>query len=74
MTSSEMSGLVFLILGTNVLTNFFGVRATRVETATLRRICGRGNISREDYSVHLDVGIGVGYRREKRLCIGVKGI
>ena len=54
--------------------NFLGIGATRVETAALRRIGGRWDITLEHDTVHLDVGIRMRNRREKRLRIGMQGM
>ena len=69
-----MTVTVILVLGCNLGTLRGGVGATGMEAASARRIRRRGNISLENDSVHLFVGVGVGDRGEERLGVGVKGI
>ena len=68
--SHEVIGLVFTVFGSDMSALLGGVGATCVEATTLRRICRRGNIATEHDAVHLNVGIGIGDRREER--IGVR--
>ena len=70
----KVTGLVLGVARGNVLTLFCSVRTSCVEQTSLRRISGGGNISLKNDSVHLHVGIRLGYSREERLCVGVKGI
>ena len=74
MASGAVAVTVVLIFGNLFLTDICCVRATSMEAATLGRICRGGDISLEDYSVHLHVGIGMGDCGEERLRIGMQGL
>ena len=69
MTSYEVAGLVLSVLRCYVLALLCRVGASGVESTALRRIGGRRNISVKNDTVHLHVGIGVGYRREQSLSV-----
>ena len=45
-----------------------------MEAAALGGICGRGNITLEDDTVHFHVGVGMGNCGEQSLCVGMEGI
>ena len=74
MTSGAMAVTVILIFGCDLLAYIRRVGAAGMETAALGRICRRGDIALEYYTVHFYLGIGMRDRREKCFCIGVKRI
>ena len=74
MARCKVSLLVFLIFRGDMLAYFLCVGATGMEAASLGGIGGRRNISLEDDTLHLLIGIRIGNRREQRLGIGVDGV
>ena len=69
MASSAVAVTVILIFGSLFLTDICCVRATGMEAAALGRICGGGDISFKNDTVHLNVGIGMGNSGEQGLCV-----
>lgn len=61
MAGSKVTGLVLFVLRRNVLADFLGIGATRVEPAALRRIGRRRNISLQLDPIHLYRRIGIGH-------------
>ena len=65
-----MAVTVILIFGCDLLAYIRRVGAACMETAALGRICRRGDIALEYYTVHFYLGIGMRDRREQ--CLGVR--
>ena len=74
MASSAVAVTVILIFGSLFLTDICCVRATGMEAAALRRICGGGDISFKNDSAHLNVGLGMGDSGEQSLGIRMERI
>ena len=74
MTSCKVTGLVLRIYGRNVLTLFSSVGTSRMEETALGRISRGGNITLQDDSIHLNVGVRLRDSREERLSVGVQRI
>ena len=72
MAGSKVTAFVFLVFGNFSAAFFRSIGATGMETASAGRICRRGNISLESYSIHLFIGVGVGYCGEQSLGVGVQ--
>ena len=70
MAGRKVAGLILTIGGRNILTLLSCMRASGVEAATRWGICGGGNIAIQNDSVHLNVGVRIGNRREE--CFGVR--
>ena len=69
-----MPRLDLVILRLKKLADVHALRATRVEFATLGRVCRRRNIPLEDNSLHLVIRVRNGNGGEQRLCVRVKRI
>ena len=74
MASREVSRRIFTVNGNLGFASFGSVWATGVETTALWGICGRGNISLQNYSVHLHVRIGIWNGGEESLGVWMERI
>ena len=74
MAGGKVTGLVLLVAWRNVLTFLGRIRTSRVEETSTRRISGGGDISLEHDTVHLNVRVRLGNRREERLGVRMQRI